>query len=101
MYTISNDCLAHNLEHFTSNFSVHSIDTRRNNQESNQKGLYFTGINILNKLPASTAALVKDKKHFVLTLKRFLTGDSFYSINNYLNYQHKINTNNCSKRKEL
>jgi hypothetical protein len=51
---------------------------------------YYAHIQIFNKLPASTAALVKDKKHFVLALKRFLIAESSYSINEYLNYQHQI-----------
>jgi hypothetical protein len=47
-------------------------------------------IKIFNMLPAFSAELVKDKKHCMLALKRFLTVESFYSCNKYLNYQHEL-----------
>jgi hypothetical protein len=43
-------------------------------------------IKIFNTLPVSVAELVKDKKQFILALKRFLVVESFYSVNEYLNY---------------
>jgi hypothetical protein len=108
IYTIFNDFLVHNLEYFTFNFLVHSIDTgkkvRRHkpiaNFASYWRGVYYTTIKIFNKLLASIAELVKDKKYFILTLKRFLIVKSFYSVNEYLNYQHQ-NIDDCSIRKEL
>jgi hypothetical protein len=68
--------LAHNLEYLTLNFSVHNIDTRKKvqvhrpiaNSASYQKGMYYVIIKICNKLPASTAKVVKHKKHFILAL---------------------------------
>lgn len=87
---------------------MHSIDTRKKVQRhrpianfaSYWRGVYYTTIKIFNKLLASIAELVKDKKYFILTLKRFLIGKSFYSVNEYLNYQHQ-NIDDCSIRKEL
>jgi hypothetical protein len=70
--------LVHNLEHFTFNFSIHSINTRKNlqlhrpiaNFASFQRGVYYASINIFNKLPECIANLVMDKKHFKLALKK-------------------------------
>jgi hypothetical protein len=42
------------------------------NFASSQKGVYCATIKIFNKLPVSTAELIKDEKDFLLTLKRFL-----------------------------
>jgi len=61
-------------------FLVHSIDARKKvqlhrpikNFASSKEGVYYVTIKILNKLPAFIAELIKDKKYFVLTLKRFL-----------------------------
>jgi len=58
---------------------VHSIDARKKvqlhrpitNFASSKEGVYYTTIKIFNKLPAFIAELIKDKKHFILTLKRF------------------------------
>jgi hypothetical protein len=51
--------LAHNLEYFTFNSSVHNINTRKRlqlhrpiaNSASFQRGVYYVSIKILNKLP--------------------------------------------------
>lgn len=48
-----------------------------------------------------TAGSVRDKKHFTLTLKRFLTVQSFYLISEYLNYRHEMKTDDSSIRNEL
>jgi hypothetical protein len=68
--------MAHNLEHFTFNFSVCGINTRKKlqlhipitNLRSFQKCVYKARINIFNKLPECTADLVRDKKHFLSAL---------------------------------
>jgi hypothetical protein len=51
--------------------------------------IYYARIKIFNTLQAAAAKSVKDKKHFLSALKRFLIAKSFYSINDYLHYQHK------------
>jgi hypothetical protein len=58
---------------------------------------YFT----FNTLPASIAELVLDKKQFIAALKGVLIVESFYSTNEYLNYQHEIKFNDRSVRKQL
>jgi len=47
------------------------------NFASSKEAVYYATIKIFNKLPAIIAELIKDKKHFVLTLKRFLLFNSF------------------------
>jgi hypothetical protein len=69
------------------------------NVPSYQKGVYYVSIMIFNKLPASTAELLKPKQHLILNLKRFLIIEFFYSIKEYSNYYHKINIDDCSIRK--
>ena len=91
MYTLFNDFLAYNLGYLTLNFSVHGINVRKivqlhrpiANFASYQRGVYYVSMKIFNKWPASIAELVKDKKLFILTLKRFLIVESFYSINDF------------------
>jgi hypothetical protein len=69
---------------------VHSIDTGKKIQlhrpiasfVSYKRVVYYASIMIFNTLTASTAVIVKDKKH-------------------YLNYQHEINIDDCCIRKEL
>jgi hypothetical protein len=70
--------LVHNLEYFTFNFSVHSINTRKKlqlhrliaNFASFQRGVYYASIKIFNKLPECITNLVMDKNHFILALKK-------------------------------
>jgi hypothetical protein len=72
--------VAHNLEYFTFNTSVHNINIRKRlqlhrqivNSTSFQMGVYYASIKIFNKLPVHVANLVVDKKHFISALKRFL-----------------------------
>jgi hypothetical protein len=87
--------LVHNFEYFTFNFSTHGINTRKKlqlhrsitNSASFQTGVYYASIKIFNKLPEYIANLVMGKKHFILALKIFLITQSFYSINEFLDYQ--------------
>jgi hypothetical protein len=87
--------LTHSLEHFTFNSFVHNINTRKILQFStpiansaSKRGVYYASIKIFNKLPVHTANLVMDKKHFISTLKRFLIIQSFYSVNEFLDYEY-------------
>jgi hypothetical protein len=84
--------LAHNLEYFTFNSSVHNINTRKRlqlhrpiaNSALFQGGVYYVSIKTFNKLQVRIANLVMDKKHFILAFKRFLIIQSFYSVNEFL-----------------
>ena len=55
---------------------------------------------VLNALLASISELVKNMKHFISTLKRFLIVKSFYSMNTYFSILHEINTDDGSIKRE-
>jgi hypothetical protein len=61
-------------------------------------GAYYKSIKILNELLASISELVKNMKHFISTLKRFLIVKSFYSMNTYFSILQEINTDDGSIR---
>jgi hypothetical protein len=50
-----------------------------------QKGVYFTGIKMLNNLPQSIKNLSNDTKKFKTALKNYLHAQFFYSIDEYFN----------------
>lgn len=85
--------VANNESLFPTNSSVHNINTRsKNNLHKDlksltlvQKGVQNSGTNIFNKLPATIKNLVSNKVQFKQSLKDFLVGNSFYSINEFLN----------------
>jgi hypothetical protein len=68
---------------------------------SYQRGVHYASIKIFNILPASIVESVKDKKHCISALKRFLIAESLYSNNEYLNCQHEIKIDDCFMRKAL
>jgi hypothetical protein len=69
-----------NVEEFTSNSEVHSINTRHRSDlyppsiklTKYQKGVYYSGIKIFNQLPQNIKTLSWNVKTFKLALKRFL-----------------------------
>jgi hypothetical protein len=101
--------LVYNLEYFTFNFSIHSINTRKKlqlhrpiaNFASFQTEVYYANIKSFNKLPECIANLIFDKKHFILVLKRFLIIQSFYSINEFLDYQDEMDIDDCFVTKKF
>jgi hypothetical protein len=80
-----------NLDTFKSNSAIHSINTRQgpdfhfpsNKLVKLQKGVYYSGIKIFNNLPYGIKKLSSDVIKFKLALKRFLLDGSFYSLNEY------------------
>jgi hypothetical protein len=52
-----------------------------------EKGEYISGIKVFSHHPQSIKTLVNDKKSFKLALKRFLCQNSFYSVNEFLQYR--------------
>jgi hypothetical protein len=88
--------LAHNLEYFTFNCSVHNSNARKRlhlhrsitNFTWFQIGVDYASIKIFNKLPVCIANLVIDKKHFILVVKKNLIIQSFYSVNEFLDYEY-------------
>jgi len=85
--------LSSNLEIYTFNTSVHNINTRRKLKLHKpaaiftmyQKSVYCNSINIYNKLPDDLAELVSNKKCFLLQLKKYLTDNPFYSVEEFFN----------------
>jgi hypothetical protein len=71
--------------------AIHGINTRQgshlhfptNKLAKVQKGVYYSGIRIYNNLPLSIRNLQNDIIRFKQALKRFLLTGSFYSLNEY------------------
>jgi hypothetical protein len=63
--------------------------------------VYYASIKIFNRLPECVASLVMDKKHFILALKRYLIIQSFYSINEFLDYQDEMDIDDRFIRKKF
>jgi hypothetical protein len=80
--------VAKNMDIYKFNSSIHSISTRQvshlhfstNKSAKVQKGVYYSGIRIYNKLPHSIRNLSNDIIKFKQALKRFLLTGSFYSL---------------------
>jgi len=83
--------LSSNLEIYTFNTSVHNTNTRRKLKLHKpatrltmyQRSVYYNSINIYHKLTDDLAELVSNKKSFLLQLKKYLTGEPFYSAEEY------------------
>jgi len=84
-----------NRQIFTSNASIHNIDTRRKldlhipsvKLTKVQKGVYYSGIILFNVLPISIKNIAHNIKKLKQELKRFLLDKSFYSVKEYLDYE--------------
>jgi thiamine pyrophosphokinase len=83
-----------NIEEFTSNSEVHSINTRHKSDlyppsiklTKYQKGVYYSEIKIINHLPQNIKNLSWNVKKFKLALKRFLLMGSFYTFDEYFGW---------------
>jgi hypothetical protein len=80
-----------NRNFFLTNNENHNLDTRQRNNlhlpQSNltiyQKGAYYSGIKIFNKLPLEIKNTAGNQKKFKTALKKFLLNHSFYTIEEY------------------
>ena len=78
---------------FTTNFNTHNIQTRHSDNlhvpSSSltvfQKGIYFSGIKIFNKLPVELKQLMGSTKHFKTAVRRYLVSHCFYTLNEFFN----------------
>ena len=52
-----------------------------------QKGVHYAGIKVFNSLPASIKSTASDTEVFKKTLKRFLMDNSFYSVDEFINFK--------------
>jgi hypothetical protein len=85
--------IVENKNIFLSNNENHNLDTRQKNNlhlpQANltiyQKGAYYSGIKIYNKLPLEVKSVAGNQKKFKSTLKKFLYTYSFYTMEEYFN----------------
>lgn len=70
--------LIHNLEYFTFNYPIPSINTRRKTEPHTlanlapyQKGACYVSVKTFNTLLVSIAELVTDKKYFLPDQKKY------------------------------
>jgi hypothetical protein len=78
--------MINNRQHFKINSDMHNINTRDNldfhypqaRLSVYQKGAYYTGIKLFNRLPGSIKQLSHDPKQFQTALKGFYKRPLFY-----------------------
>ena len=83
-----------NIELFKLNSDIHHTETRYNNDfhlpsaklNLFQKGVFYSGIKVFNHLPSGIKDLSHDIKQFKRALKRFTHSNSFYSLEEYFNF---------------
>jgi len=83
-----------NINMFKSNSMVHSINTRHYSDlylhsghlSKVQKGVYHTGIKVFNCSPPRIKCLSSDMRKFKSALKRFVLEGSFYTIQEYFDW---------------
>jgi len=86
--------VAKNIDDFTINSDIHSINTRHKSRlyppllrlTKYQKGVYYTGIKIYNCLPLKIKELSGKIKHFKRSLKKFLLHGSFCTMEEFLDW---------------
>jgi hypothetical protein len=79
-----------NRSHFITNYDRHNVQTRQGNLHLPtssitlyQKGTYFAGIKIFNKLPSELKELVESPKIFKRNLRSYLVSHCFYKLEEY------------------
>ena len=83
-----------NINMFKFNSMVHSINTRHctdlhlpsTHLTKVQKGVYYSGIKVFNCLPIGIRGLSGDIKKFKAALKRFLLEGSFYTVQEFFDW---------------
>jgi hypothetical protein len=90
--------VAVNGDYFRSNSEIHSFNTKNkfnlhpplSKLTVFQRGLYYSGIKAIDNLPSYIKNLLQTKKRFKQALKEFLHFHSFYSLNEFYNYNTYI-----------
>jgi hypothetical protein len=88
--------VSYNKALFSSNIDSHTIATRQSqdlylpqaNLNVYQKGIYYAGIKMFNKLPIEIKSTFSNFKGFKVVLRHFLVINSFYTVDEYLNRQN-------------
>jgi hypothetical protein len=83
-----------NMYLYTTNQETHGMNTRQNMDlhlisvklTAFKEGTYFTGMRIFNHLPTNLKHLANKIELFKSALKRYLLHQSFYSLDEYFNY---------------
>lgn len=87
--------IADNFDSFLPITEVHNYNTRNNKNLFTpttslslfQKGSYFTAIKIFNSLPSQMKELIhSNKKLFKCKVKSLLLDNTFYTVNEYINF---------------
>jgi hypothetical protein len=76
---------------FITSMDSHNLETRQSdnlytpqaNLSVYQKGAYYSGVEIFNKLPSNVKDANDNITKFKTTLKRFLYANSFYTLEEY------------------
>jgi hypothetical protein len=84
-----------NKNQFTVNSEIHNITTRQHtilhqptsNLTGYQQGIYYSAVRVYNHLPSHIKQVSDDPKKFELQLKEVLYLHSFYSLQEYFQYQ--------------
>jgi len=79
---------------YTMNMKIHNFNARYDtnlhppisNLTKFQKWSYYSGIWTFSHLPANIKCLTNDLEHFHIALKRSLNSNSFYTLEEFLNY---------------
>ena len=83
---------------FKANTDFHSISTRHKNDlhlpsaqlKLFQRGVFYSGIKAYNQLPVNIKELSYDVKQFKPALKKNLQINSFYSLEEYFNFNPQL-----------
>jgi hypothetical protein len=87
-----------NKELFKMTSGVHNFNTRSShdlylptaNLTVFQKGVWYSGIEVCNHLPANIKQLSSNKSKFKMTLKRFGLTNYFYTLGEYYNWKKNL-----------
>ena len=87
--------IINNRHLFITNQEVHNVNIRSNlkfhvpgsNLTKFQNGVYYSGIKLFNHWLSSIRSLANDTKLFRTTFKKFFSSNSFYTIEEYYNFQ--------------
>jgi hypothetical protein len=85
--------VSYNNTLFLPNIDSHTIATRQSqdlhlpqaNLTINQKGVYYAGTKMFNKLSIKFKSIYGNFKRFKVVLKHFLDTNSYYTVDEYLN----------------
>jgi hypothetical protein len=83
-----------NFDQFQRNITVPMLNTRSNDHlhipithlSAYQRSVYYSGVKLFNILPKQISALKNYKNQFSLALRSYLLGNSFYSIQEFIEH---------------